>query len=67
LLIIQRPHIVDVEPFSETFGPKAQRKRPRVEASSFEELGKLGSAIEDELESKAEVAGMESSFPLPAE
>ncbi|KAF8203971.1 P-loop containing nucleoside triphosphate hydrolase protein [Pholiota molesta] len=28
------------EPFSETFGPKAQRKRPRVAAGTFEELGK---------------------------
>ncbi|KAG6916765.1 hypothetical protein DXG01_005510 [Tephrocybe rancida] len=43
-----RPHIVETEPFSETFGPKAQRKRPRVDAGSFEELGKLGAAGADE-------------------
>ena len=35
---MQRSHIVETEPFSETFGPKAQRKRPRIDASSFEEL-----------------------------
>ncbi|KAF7297775.1 Nucleolar GTP-binding protein 2 [Mycena kentingensis (nom. inval.)] len=43
----KRPHIVEVEPFSETFGPKAQRKRPRIEASSFDELSKLGAAAAD--------------------
>ena len=35
----QRPHIVETEPFSNTFGPKAQRKRPRLDLGSFEELG----------------------------
>ncbi|KAJ6520491.1 NUC091 domain-containing protein [Mycena sanguinolenta] len=44
----KRPHIVEVEPFSETFGPKAQRKRPRIEAGSFDELGKLGTAAEEQ-------------------
>ncbi|KAJ7065326.1 NUC091 domain-containing protein [Mycena amicta] len=43
----KRPHIVEVEPFSETFGPKAQRKRPRIEANSFDELSKLGSVAAD--------------------
>ncbi|KAJ7602739.1 NUC091 domain-containing protein [Roridomyces roridus] len=43
----KRPHIVEVEPFSETFGPKAQRKRPRIDAGSFDELSKLGSAAEE--------------------
>ncbi|KAF8346873.1 NGP1NT-domain-containing protein [Amanita rubescens] len=37
----KRPHIVEAEPFSETFGPKAQRKRPRIDVNSFEELGKF--------------------------
>ncbi len=32
---------MEAEPFAETFGPKAQRKRPRVDANSFEELGKI--------------------------
>jgi nuclear GTP-binding protein len=46
--IQQRPHIVEVEPFSDTFGPKAQRKRPRIDAASFDELSKLGAAAEEE-------------------
>ncbi|KAF5385105.1 hypothetical protein D9615_001047 [Tricholomella constricta] len=45
---LKRPHIVETEPFSETFGPKAQRKRPRIDAGSFDELGKLGAAGADE-------------------
>ncbi|KAJ6541713.1 NUC091 domain-containing protein [Mycena capillaripes] len=44
----KRPHIVEVEPFGDTFGPKAQRKRPRIEAASFDELSKLGAAAEEE-------------------
>lgn len=36
---IQRPHIVETEPFSNTFGPKSQRKRPRLDLGSLEELG----------------------------
>ena len=36
---MQRPHIVEVEPFGITFGPKAQRKRPRLDIGSIEELG----------------------------
>ncbi|KIO20371.1 hypothetical protein M407DRAFT_30004 [Tulasnella calospora MUT 4182] len=34
----KRPHIVETEPFEETFGPKAQRKRARIDIGSFEEL-----------------------------
>ncbi|CAE6447483.1 unnamed protein product [Rhizoctonia solani] len=36
----KRPQIVDTEPFGDTFGPKAQRKRPRLDASisSFQDL-----------------------------
>ncbi|KAJ7084757.1 NUC091 domain-containing protein [Mycena crocata] len=44
----KRPHIVEVEPFGDTFGPKAQRKRPRIEAGSFDELSKLGAAAEEQ-------------------
>jgi nuclear GTP-binding protein len=40
LFSFQRSHIVETEPFQDTFGPKAQRKRPRLDVSSFEELGK---------------------------
>ena len=46
---IQKPHIVETEPFSNTFGPKAQRKRPRLDIGSLEELGESTSiAKEDE-------------------
>jgi nuclear GTP-binding protein len=44
----QRSHIVETEPFKETFGPKALRKRPRIDAGTFEELGKLGAAAAEE-------------------
>lgn len=54
---MQRAHIVETEPFSETFGPKAQRKRPRIEAGSFEELGKVGAAAADEAENVADETG----------
>jgi nuclear GTP-binding protein len=43
-LTYQKPHIVETEPFSNTFGPKAQRKRPRLDIGSFEELGESSSA-----------------------
>ena len=48
---IQRSHIVETESFSDTFGPKAQRKRARIDAGTFEELSKLGAAAADEAES----------------
>lgn len=48
---------METEPFSETFGPKAQRKRPRVTAGTFEELGKLGAAAAEEAESAATLSG----------
>ncbi|GLB43590.1 putative GTPase that associates with pre-60S ribosomal subunits in the nucleolus and is required for their nuclear export and maturation [Lyophyllum shimeji] len=51
---LKRPHIVETEPFSETFGPKAQRKRPRMDAGSFEELGKLGAAGAEEAETDSQ-------------
>lgn len=31
---------METEPFGDTFGPKAQRKRPRLDVGSFEELSK---------------------------
>lgn len=41
---IQRPHIVETEPFGNTFGPKAQRKRPKLDIGSIEELGESSAA-----------------------
>jgi nuclear GTP-binding protein len=55
--LLQRPHIVEVEPFGDTFGPKAQRKRPRIEAGSFDELSKLGAAAEEEAATTAGANG----------
>jgi nuclear GTP-binding protein len=40
---------VETEPFGETFGPKAQRKRPKIDAGNFEELSKLGAQAEANL------------------
>ena len=34
----QNPHLTSAEPFSDTFGPKAQRKKPRIDVGSFEEM-----------------------------
>ncbi|KAF8554340.1 NGP1NT-domain-containing protein [Imleria badia] len=52
--IRKRSHIVETEPFSETFGPKAQRKRPRLNVGTFEELGKVGAAAAERTEDLAE-------------
>lgn len=46
----QRSHIVETEPFLETFGPKAQRKKPRLEVGTFEELSQLGAAAAEKAE-----------------
>lgn len=45
--IQKRSHIVETEPFADTFGPKAQRKRPRLDVASFEELAKADAEMED--------------------
>ncbi|TYJ54397.1 nucleolar GTP-binding protein 2 [Cryptococcus floricola] len=42
----KRPHIVETEPFGNTFGPKAQRKKPRLDIGSFAELGESSAAAE---------------------
>ncbi|KAK2464752.1 hypothetical protein APHAL10511_003170 [Amanita phalloides] len=60
----KRPHIVEAEPFSETFGPKALRKRPKIDANSFEELGKIGAAAAEEALEAANDAGTSVAEPL---
>jgi len=55
--IFQRSHIVETEPFSETFGPKAQRKRPRIDAGTFEELSQIGAAAAVEADTAAVTSG----------
>ena len=45
---------METEPFGETFGPKAQRKRPRLNVGTFEELSKAGAAAAERNEDLAE-------------
>lgn len=45
---------METEPFSETFGPKAQRKKPRLDVGTFEELSKIGAAATERTEDLAE-------------
>lgn len=45
----KKVHIVETEPFSDTFGPKAQRKRPRLDVGSIEELGESSSVADPTL------------------
>jgi len=49
---------VETEPFSETFGPKAQRKKPRIYAGTFEELSQIGTAAADEAANAASHSGL---------
>ncbi|KAI0370027.1 NGP1NT-domain-containing protein [Pilatotrama ljubarskyi] len=55
--IRKRTHIIETEPFKDTFGPKAQRKKPRLDVGTFEELGKLSAAAAEEAESAGQVDG----------
>jgi nuclear GTP-binding protein len=65
---VQRSHIVETEPFAETFGPKAQRKRPRIDAGTFEELGKLGAtASEEAAQAKASAELAQATDPAVME
>lgn len=50
----QRSHILETETFKDTFGPKAQRKKPRIDVGTFEELGKASEAAAEERESTAQ-------------
>ncbi|KAA1471626.1 NGP1NT-domain-containing protein [Dentipellis sp. KUC8613] len=61
----KRPHIVETESFKETFGPKAQRKRPRLDVGTFEELSKMGAAGADEAAEALDAgAGETSAFAI---
>ncbi|VEU21967.1 DEKNAAC102958 [Brettanomyces naardenensis] len=42
--------ILDTEPYGNTFGPKAQRKKPKVSAASFEELAQLSNKQQQKYE-----------------
>ncbi|OSD01233.1 NGP1NT-domain-containing protein [Trametes coccinea BRFM310] len=55
--IRKRAHIIETEPFKDTFGPKAQRKKPRLDVGSFEELSKASAAAAEEAENAAQAEG----------
>ncbi|KAG2358742.1 NUC091 domain-containing protein [Suillus spraguei] len=61
----KRSHIVETEPFSETFGPKAQRKKARIDVGTFEELGKLSTAAVEDAEQAANALELAQSFEVP--
>lgn len=61
----KRSHIVETEPFSETFGPKAQRKKARIDVGTFEELSKLGAAAAEDAEQAANALESAQSFEVP--
>ena len=56
----QRSHILETETFKDTFGPKAQRKKPRIDVGTFEELGKASAAAAEEADNNAQGADGES-------
>ncbi|EPS94758.1 hypothetical protein FOMPIDRAFT_1063067 [Fomitopsis schrenkii] len=57
----KRSHIVETEPFHDTFGPKAQRKKPRLDVGTFEELSKQGAAATTEAEAEKSSEGQEGA------
>lgn len=52
---LQRPKILETESFEQTFGPKSQRKKPRVAASSLEELAENAVKHNEQFEEKREL------------
>ncbi|XP_010242939.1 PREDICTED: nuclear/nucleolar GTPase 2 [Nelumbo nucifera] len=53
-----RAHLLDTEPFEDTFGPKKKRKRPKLLASDYESLLKKADGSQDAYEQR--VASNES-------
>ncbi|KAI3689333.1 hypothetical protein L2E82_47287 [Cichorium intybus] len=47
-----RVHLLDTEPFTDAFGPKRKRKRPKVVASDYEALAKRADGSQDAFEEK---------------
>lgn len=45
-------HLLDADPFDQTFGPKAQRKKPKLQVSDMSELAQLASKKADGYESQ---------------
>ncbi|KAJ3200163.1 GTPase required for pre-60S ribosomal subunit nuclear export and maturation [Entophlyctis luteolus] len=46
-----RMHMLEVDPFANTFGPKAQRKRPKLKVGSVDELATFTESSQDNYES----------------
>ncbi|KLO20124.1 NGP1NT-domain-containing protein [Schizopora paradoxa] len=64
----KRSHIVETEPFGDTFGPKAQRKRPRLDVGTFEELSKSAEAVmpsEDAQEEQVTAETIQTEMVMP--
>ncbi|KAJ3312634.1 GTPase required for pre-60S ribosomal subunit nuclear export and maturation [Boothiomyces sp. JEL0838] len=66
-----RMHLLEADPFDNTFGPKAQRKRPKLGASDMNELAELASKNLEGYESDNDqalpqeaTAGVEMSNPI---
>jgi nuclear GTP-binding protein len=55
---------VETEPFGDTFGPKAQRKKPRLDVGTFEELSKT-SHSEANLQPDEDAAPASDAPPQP--
>lgn len=47
-----RAHLLDTEPFTDAFGPKRKRKRPKLMASDYESLVKKADGLQDAFEQK---------------
>ena len=71
----KRPHIVETESFGDTFGPKAQRKKPRLDIGSIEELGASAASADPytaldtpgaESSTSAALAAISQANPIPA-
>ncbi|KAK9366652.1 NUC091 domain-containing protein [Lipomyces kononenkoae] len=52
--------VVETEPFSQTFGPKSQRKRPKVSAASLDDLAEKTVQDHEEYEQKLETEALMS-------
>jgi hypothetical protein len=53
-----RPDLVSAEPFAQTFGPRSQRKRPKVEAANFEDL------IKSNAQASTSMVTLDSELPV---
>lgn len=56
-----RVHLLDTEPFSDAFGPKRKRKRPKLVVSDYEALAKKADGSQDAFEEKYPSSAFEAS------